>query len=211
MKRNDQQNGQDTPAVNKGGAPAGNKNAMRHGLTVGTLPKSCSYVTKATNQFRRELEVLVLEEHGGEIDLYRASLIHSACRWERHALLCQRWLRQCGDVPTITKTKTSTKSGDTTDSVEKMTPEGMTHEQRLSYSREICKASEGRDRCIEKLGLVRSPRDDALLIPVFDSPPAPTQSEAVAVAPTVSVVSVDPSPAVSMSPQIPDPVEGSVE
>ena len=196
MKRNDQQNGQDTPAVNKGGAPAGNKNAMRHGLTVGTLPKSCSYVTKATNQFRRELEALVCEEHG-EIDLYRASLIHSACRWERHALLCQRWLRQCGDVPTITKTKTSTKSGDTTDSVEKMTPEGMTHEQRLSYSREICKASECRDKCIEKLGLVRSPRDDAFAIPIFDAPTA---------VPAVSV-SVDPSPAAPASTQILDPAE----
>lgn len=110
----------------KGGAPQANRNAMRHGLRAGMLPKGAAYIKRECDTMRREIETAVLARHG-EVDLYRAALIQTAMRWERHGMLVQRWLR---------------KEAVTMDAA-----------QRLAYSRDIARASENRDRCLKELGL----------------------------------------------------------
>lgn len=111
---------------NKGGPPANNTNAMRHGLLAGKLPKGCSYIANRTLALRREVERSVISIKG-EVTLLDASSIQSAIRWERHAMLCQRWL---------------------TKAIDELTPE-----QRLSFSREVARASTERDRCLRALNL----------------------------------------------------------
>jgi len=110
----------------RGGAPFGNRNAMRHGLRAGSLPKGASYIAREMVALRREIEDAVLARRG-RIELYEAALIQTAVRWERHALLAQRWLR--------------------------LNAETMTHEERVRYSREIARASSERDKCLKLLGL----------------------------------------------------------
>lgn len=111
-------------------APKGNTNALRHGLTVGILPRGCGRITRTVNQFRSELEAAALEIHGGTLGPAESMAIHTACRWERHALLAGRWLRRNYDE--------------------------LNHDQRLHYSREIAKASSERDKAIAPLKLART-------------------------------------------------------
>ena len=70
----------------------------------------------------------------GEVGLADAAAINSAVRWERHAMLAQRWLRV--DVA------------------------GMDASTRLAYSRDVARASSERDKCIRALGLEPSKRGD---------------------------------------------------
>ncbi len=78
--------------VIKMGAPPKNKNHLRHGLTAGSLPRGCSYIARITNELRREIEKAVLSLKG-EIGIADAAHVNTACRFERHAMLAQRWLR----------------------------------------------------------------------------------------------------------------------
>ena len=82
----------------KAGAPIGNGNAVRHGLTVGRLPKGAAYIARETAKFRGALERAVMDKTGGDVSLVDAAAIQTAIRWERHALLAQRWLRNEGDA-----------------------------------------------------------------------------------------------------------------
>ena len=75
------------------GAPVSNKNALRHGLTAGSLPAGCTYIRRESNRLRCALEDAVIELRG-EVGLADAAAINSAVRWERHAMLAQRWLRK---------------------------------------------------------------------------------------------------------------------
>ncbi|MBM4069110.1 MAG: hypothetical protein FJ271_09225 [Planctomycetes bacterium] len=104
-------------------------------MKAGKLPKSARYIEVRVNIVRRNLESAVVESKG-EVSLPDAAAIQTACRWERHAALAQRWL---------------TKEHD------KMTPE-----QRLNFSREIAKASAERDKAIKMLNLDRDCREDLL-------------------------------------------------
>lgn len=107
-------------------APLHNSNALTHGLCAGKLPAGAAYVKRLAAQLQRTLETEVLDVRG-EIGVYEAATIQSAVRWEKHALLSQRWLR--------------------------LSQETLTPEQRLAFSREIAKASTERDKCLERLGL----------------------------------------------------------
>lgn len=109
----------------KRGAPKSNKNAIRHGLTCGQLPKGCTWVATLANELRKSLEDAVATAKG-EISLYDAAIINSATRWERHAMLAQRWLR----VETT-----------------------LTIDQKLAFHREVARASTERDKCLKELGL----------------------------------------------------------
>lgn len=111
----------------------GNRNATRHGLTAGQLPKGAAYVRRITDSLRVALERAITDRNGGEVSLYHAALIQSAVRWERHSLLSQRWLRQ----------EAATMNAD----------------QRLAYSRETARASAERDKCLKLLGLDISAHD----------------------------------------------------
>lgn len=113
------------PSNGKGGAPPGNKNAVRHGLTTGKLPVGCGWVATLTNHLRTALENAVIAAHG-EITLYEAAVINTAIRWERHAMLAQRWLRITAD---------------------------LTIDQKLAFHREVARASTERDKCLKELGL----------------------------------------------------------
>ena len=100
------------------GAPISNKSALRHGLTTGSLPSGCAYVTRETNKLRCALEAAVIDLRG-KVGLADAAAINSAVRWERQSMLTQRWLRL-----DISKMDAST---------------------RLAYSRDVARASSERD------------------------------------------------------------------
>ena len=110
----------------KRGVPVGNRNALRHGLKAGKLPKGCSFIECRLNDFRRQLEDSVVSLKG-EVTLTDAACIQSALRWERHACLAQRWLRiQSDELKPLDK---------------------------LSFSREIARASSEGDKTLKQLGL----------------------------------------------------------
>lgn len=126
-------------ARNRGGAPAGNRNALRHGLyaashrlTLGTLPDGLRSVQDDAYAFRAAIEAAVVDAHGA-ISLTNACLIATASRWERHGALCLRWLRE--------------QHGE------------LAPGERLSFSREIARASAERDKAIERLRLERTTGD----------------------------------------------------
>lgn len=127
-------------------------NNMQHGLfsdrvaSLGKAPKGASYVGRLVGKLRRELEN-VLVEAKGEVSLQDALTINTACRWERHAMLANRWLAH--------------------NSAE------MTFDQRLAFSRDIARASESRDRAIEKLKLDQSPQAIIANLYAPVSPPEP--------------------------------------
>lgn len=120
----------EVPAVNKGGARAGNRNRMTWGgrgwAAVGSYPKGYSAVRRYVGRMRAELESAVCERHG-QIGVYEAALVQSACRHEGRALLLQRLLRVEHDSLSVT--------------------------ERLGIVREIGAASDSRDKCLKALGL----------------------------------------------------------
>ncbi len=127
----------DTP-TSKPGAPAGNGNNLRHGLrslTIGNLPKGCGWIKSLVTQSRKMLEAAVIVEKG-KVSTYDACVLQSAARWEQHGLLAQRWLRMNGDT--------------------------MSDADRLTYSREIARASTERDKCLRSLGLDRDRTANAI-------------------------------------------------
>lgn len=151
--------------VDKGGAPAGNRNHLRHGtvsfLMTGRLPPGASYIRRALGRLRVELETAVRNQHGGELSIYHASLVQSALRHEARACLLTRYLRLMGHDRRITTTKGRTskqrppnEQGDSTSgSVETTEVSGGTLADRMALLREISAATDSRDKCLEKLKL----------------------------------------------------------
>ncbi len=119
------------------GPPVGNVNGFKSGrksrrrLTVGALPRGCSWINSLVGNFRRELERCVCDAHG-VVDYKAALIVQSAARHEQAALLAQRWLRLSAD--------------------------SMTHLERLSYIQAIAAESDKRDKAIEKLKLDTDPQ-----------------------------------------------------
>lgn len=140
------------PATRRGGAPAGNANRLTHGLDshrliLGSLTRrrrgsdtpeqtaerrSLAKVEQQALAFRATLEQAVVETHGS-ISLTHACLVATASRWERHAMLALRWLREQHAE--------------------------LTAAERLTYSREIATASANRDKAIERLRLDKEQSD----------------------------------------------------
>ena len=119
----------------KSGPAKGNANALRHGLKAGKLPADAKYIEVRLNILRRNLEAAVVEVRR-EVSLTDAAAIQTAIRWERHACLAQRWL---------TKQYSELKP-----------------EQRLTFSREIAKASAERDKAVAALRLDRDAKDSII-------------------------------------------------
>ena len=121
------------------GAPVGNSNAVKHGLqaknllTTGALPKGAGYVKRITNELRAAIENAVSDAKG-EVCLHDSAVAQTAIRWERHALLAQKWLR--------------------------LETDNLTPDQRLAFSRDIARASTERDKCLRELGLNIKPNAD---------------------------------------------------
>ncbi|MDZ4684513.1 MAG: hypothetical protein SH850_05440 [Planctomycetaceae bacterium] len=110
----------------RSGPPKGNRNNLRHGLRAGQLPADAKFIEIRLNSFRRQLEDAVIKVRG-EISIPDAASIQTAMRWERHAALAQRWL---------TKSYNDLKPAD-----------------RLTFSREIARASAERDKALAMLRL----------------------------------------------------------
>ena len=94
------------------------------------------------------LETAVMDRKG-EISLFDAGLVQTAMRWERHALLAQRWLKK--------------------------EAANMTHSDRLAFSREVARASESRDRALKELGLARTSHDRVIADLYANSEPEDTE------------------------------------
>lgn len=116
-------------------APPKNRNASRHGLRSAALPKGASYVARATNELRRAVEDAVIVAKG-EVNILDAAAIQTLLRHERHAMLCQRWLRREHDK--------------------------MTLAERLKFSAEIGRASAERDKALRSLGIDATGTNDVL-------------------------------------------------
>jgi hypothetical protein len=120
--------------TNRGGAPLANKNRMTHGqrgwLVTGSLPKGASWIRRVVGEFRRQIESAVLALHG-EVTPYASAVAQSATRHEARALLAGRWLKQQG--------------------------ESLSLSERLQLLATIGTATDSRDKCLERLGLNRSP------------------------------------------------------
>lgn len=123
----------------RSGPARGNQNALRHGLRAGQLPKDAKYIEHRLNAFRRTLEAVVLNLRG-EVNIPDAAYIQTCVRWERHACLAQRWLVKAGDA--------------------------LTPDQRLTFSREIARASAERDKAIAALQLAAKVERPWLALPV---------------------------------------------
>ena len=119
----------------RSGAPKNNRNALRHGLKSGSLPKDAKYIELRLNNFRRQLEDVVIAVKG-EVSLPDAGTIQSCVRWERHACLAHRWLtKQYNELKAI---------------------------DRLKFSEAIAKASDSRDKAIRTLQLDRDSNDNII-------------------------------------------------
>jgi len=119
------------PRRGRGGPPLGTRNNLRHGLTSGTLPPGCGWITRLMGEYRAALEAEVLRAKGA-ISVLDAGVINAAVLWQRHGALCQRWLR--------------------------IGYEQMNWDQRLNYSREIARAASERDKAVRQLGIAREGR-----------------------------------------------------
>jgi len=112
--------------INKGGAPKANRNALRHGMRSGELPKDCKDIEIFINKLRRNVEDAVLASKG-KISVTDAGLINTAIKWERHSALAHRWL---------------------TRQYKKLKPT-----EQLQFSKEVATASDKRDAALEALYL----------------------------------------------------------
>lgn len=124
----------------KRGGQHGNHNAMKAGLrsaNVDNLPVGCSWIKTLVSEIRRVLEDAI-SERDGMVNDYQRCIIQTACRWEQHSLLAQRWLRE-----NYAK---------------------LDHSERLAYSREIAKASAERDKCLKELELHKANVRDTMAV-----------------------------------------------
>ena len=138
------------------GAPVDNVNAATHGLkathvprgrrklSIGKLPKGCSWINTLVSTLRRELEALTIAARG-EVGIKDALSIQSACRHEQAALLAQRWFRLQVDT--------------------------MTHGERLQYLTTIAGESDKRDKCVERLNLETD--DKTITAALYGAPATP--------------------------------------
>ena len=123
----------------KRGAPKGNVNAVskgitfnkrtdidRHGLILGELPKRVKQVQLYGTRLRKSLEQIVLT-HKGRLTIIDQAHITTACRWERHAQLANRWMGEKYEELSIL--------------------------DRLQLSKAVADASTNRDKALEKLQL----------------------------------------------------------
>lgn len=127
-----------TPNKSKrSGAPSGNRNAIRHGLTVQGFPPGCTYIQKQVASFRSALEVAI-EQVRGAMGVFEIACIQTAVEWHTHALKARRWVR--------------------------LEDEKLTIDQRIAYSREIARAFAERDKVLKALGLDFRTSPDAATI-----------------------------------------------
>jgi hypothetical protein len=90
------------------------------------LPANLQYIEHRINGFRRHLEDEVSSKKGS-VGIVDTAAINSACKWDRHGLLTQHWLRH--------------------------EAENLSAGDRLKFSESIAKALDNRDKNLRMLGL----------------------------------------------------------
>jgi hypothetical protein len=115
------------------GAPLGNQNASKHGLTSSRFPPGTEYLSKELTRFKRLVNAAVLEIHG-EVGFAHALLLQTAGEHHSHALRVRRWLR--------------------------VGWEELSVDQVLAFSREIGRAFDARDKVLKQLGIDASGHDE---------------------------------------------------
>ena len=107
---------------------------MKHGLysylALGRAPQGCQYVFRLIGKFKQAIKAEVESIHG-QVSIYHAALIQTACRHEGRAQPT-RWLRE-GERE-------------------------LSNADRLNVLKEIGNASDARDRCLKALGLDADPQ-----------------------------------------------------
>lgn len=104
--------------------PRANFPNFRHGLRGSRFPDNLKYLKDGVDIFRASLERAVNEKFG-EISVQHAGLIATAYRYEKHSVLCSRYLAA--------------------------EFEKLSTEEKLRFSREAATASERRDKAIAML------------------------------------------------------------
>ena len=114
------------------GAPLGNTNGLRHGryskkvIPAGGLPPGCESIHELMELMSKQLWKETQKLYGKKVTVLASATITTACRFETHAQLAQKWLRENPDLDV---------------------------DMKVMISREIAKASAERDKCIRALGL----------------------------------------------------------
>jgi hypothetical protein len=156
------------------GAPRGNANHMRHGLSAAKLPKGCEHISNRVGVFRRQLENEVIASHG-EIGVYHAALIQSSVRHETRAKLLSRWLRESeNEIRTTISKGSANGNGTTPETTVTCTSLGILEKAQLL--RDISNASDSRDKCLEKLRLDKAHETAWPMLPAL---PPPIEQEAI--------------------------------
>ena len=115
------------------------RNNLRHGLSAGSLPDSCRYISNAVSIMRRSLEDSVLEKHD-VVTVVCAARIQSAAHHETRAMLATRWLRVA----------------------EQEDGKPLPLADRLLLLGHISNATDARDKCITALNIETSDGDRAI-------------------------------------------------
>ena len=123
---------------NAGGAPAGNRNGVRHGLHSfqrrGVLPPGHEDVAESLAQLQGDLEAAIADLHDGEVSVTRAAQIDAARRHEAGAQLLAKWLAENPQLPI---------------------------ERRVELIREISRLTDRRNSCIAALALDSTPEQSS--------------------------------------------------
>lgn len=120
------------------GAPNGNVNAIRHGLTVKELPPGCHDIQKQVESFKGALEVAI-EHVRGTPGVYETACSQTAVEWHTYALKARRWVQ--------------------------LEDKNLTIDQRIAFSREIARGFAERDKVLKVLGLdIKSSVDAATVL-----------------------------------------------
>lgn len=121
-----------------GGAPRGNRNALRHGATavaVGKFPRGAEWIGRQCLALRKLLRQELLQRDG-KVSGYSECVLNSACVHEARRLLVARWLRLEGDKLSVM--------------------------ERANLLDRIGRASDARDAALRRLKLHLSPDTGAL-------------------------------------------------
>ena len=114
------------PRQNKGSAPKGSRNALRHGLRCGFLPRGCRRIESDANELAGAVEDAVVAARGA-ISVTDAATISRATKWETHGRLATRWLTKRSDE--------------------------LTPDQLLRFSNQTVRAATERDKAVADLEL----------------------------------------------------------
>jgi hypothetical protein len=100
---------------------------VKSGLNTNQLPRGCRRIAERVANLEEQILGEIAARNNGEIPLFQAALIQSACRHEQRVQLLYRWLRIKG--------------------------ESLEMSDKTQLLRDIGTATTARDKCLKDLGL----------------------------------------------------------